>query len=71
MGNGFAVREPSIEQKKSQDPVRDGLRGCSVKENHIAIRALNVTPSHRFPFHLQGKTRLASESINFELVCAH
>lgn len=61
----------SIEQKKSQVAVIDGLRGCSVKGNHIAVLALNVTLSHLFPFHLPGKTRYASESINFELACAH
>lgn len=71
MGNGFAVRGLSIEQKKSQAAVSDGLRGCSVKENGIARRALNTTPSHLFPFRLQGKTEHASESINSELVCTH
>lgn len=48
MGNGFAVKGLSIEQKGSQVPVSAGLRGCSVKESHVAVRALPVNPSHLF-----------------------
>lgn len=71
MGNGFAVKGLSIEQKKSQVPVSAGLRGCSHKESHIAIRTQYINPSHIFSSHLQWKMRNIGKSVNFELVCVH
>lgn len=56
MGNGFAVKGLSIEQKKSQVPVSTGLRGCSLKESRIAIRgsAYKLEPPLSVPSSVEG-----------------